>query len=198
MLKRILFVALMVWLCTACASTSRRFVGSYDRLNGLYTNETVGFYLTIPERWAIYTDSEFAVPLQLRADQERVLEAYDPVSQLGLVVVVQEGPLLDIAELVRRMRAVPEARLTDELTVVHAANVRQLSLRTTLINGHEAAEWIYTATDMTGVQPVNVTMSFFIFKVDERYVYLTFSVPSTRYAAAQPTRTSILQTFQSN
>jgi hypothetical protein len=183
MLKRILFVALMVWLCTACASTSRRFVGSYDRLNGLYTNETVGFYLTIPERWAIYTDSEFAVPLQLRADQERVLEAYDPVSQLGLVVVVQEGPLLDIAELVRRMRAVPEARLTDELTVVHAANVRQLSLR---------------ATDMTGVQPVNVTMSFFIFKVDERYVYLTFSVPSTRYAAAQPTRTSILQTFQSN
>jgi hypothetical protein len=105
MRKRIVFAALVAWLCTACASTSRHVGGHYDRVNDLYTNKTAGFSLAIPERWAIYTDSaDFALPLQLQPDQEQVLEAYDPVSQLGLVVVIQDGPLLDIATLVQKMR----------------------------------------------------------------------------------------------
>jgi hypothetical protein len=196
MRKRIVFAALVAWLCTACAGTSRHVGGHYDRVNDLYINETVGFSLAIPERWAIYTDSAaFALPLQLLPDQQQVLEAYDPVSQLGLVVVVQEGPVLDIATLVQKMRAIPDERLANQLTAAHVTNVQQLSVRTTLVNGYEAAEWIYTATDMTGGQPLKVTVSFFILKVHERYVYLTFSVPSHRYAAAQPTMASILQTF---
>jgi hypothetical protein len=196
MLQRIVFAALVTWLCTACTSASRHFVGHYDRINDLYTNETVGFSLAIPEPWAIYIDSrDFALPLQLQPDQEQVLEAYDPASHLGLVVVVQEGPLLDIAELVQMMQAVPEAHLAEQLTAPHATNVQQLSIRSTLINGYEAAEWIYTATDTTGGYPLKVTVSFFIFKVGERYVYITFSIPSAQYAAAQPTMMSILKTF---
>jgi hypothetical protein len=195
-LQRGVFVALVAWLCTACVSTSRHFVGHYDRINDLYTNKTVGFSLSIPEHWAIYTDSRnFTLPLQLQADQQQVLEAYDPTSHLGLVVVVQDGPVLDIAELVQRMQAVPEERLADYLTAAHATNVQQRSIRSTRINGYEAAEWIYTATDTTGVNPLNVTMSFFIFKVGERYVYVTFSIPSAQYAAAQPAMRSILKTF---
>jgi PsbP-like protein len=196
MRKRIVFAALVAWLCTACASTSRSVGGHYDRVNDLYTNETVGFSLAIPERWAIYTDSaDFALPLQLQPDQEQVLEAYDPVFQLGLVVVVQDGPLLDIDALVQKMRAMSEERLAKQLTAAHVTNVQQLSVRTTLVNGHEAAEWIYTATDMTGGRPLKMTVSFFILKVNERYVYLTFSVPSHLSATAQPTMTSILKTF---
>lgn len=196
MWQRIVFAVLVAWLCTACASTSRHFGGYYDRVNDLYTNETVGFSLAIPEYWTIYTDSDdFAMPLQLQPDQRQILEAYDPVSQLGLVVVVQDGPLLDIAALVRKMRAVPAEQVADQLTAPHATDVQQLSVRTTLINGYEAAEWVYTATDTTGGQPLNMTMSFFIFKVGERYVYITFSIPSAQYTAAQTTMASILKTF---
>jgi hypothetical protein len=85
--------------------------------------------------------------------------------------------------------------VSKQLTAAHVTDVQQLSVRTTLVNGYEAAEWIYSATDMTGGQPIKVTVSFFILKVNERYVYLTFSVPSSRYATTQPAMTSILQTF---
>ena len=33
MRKRIVFAALVAWLCTACASTSRHVGGYYDRVN---------------------------------------------------------------------------------------------------------------------------------------------------------------------
>jgi hypothetical protein len=157
MRKRIVFAALVAWLCTACASTSRHVGGHYDRVNDLYTNKTAGFSLAIPE--------------------------------------LQDGPLLDIATLVQKMRAMPDERVSKQLTAAHVTDVQQLSVRTTLVNGYEAAEWIYSATDMTGGQPIKVTVSFFILKVNERYVYLTFSVPSSRYATTQPAMTSILQTF---
>jgi hypothetical protein len=103
--------------------------------------------------------------------------------------------LLDIAALVQKMRALPDERVAKQLTAAHVTDVQQLAVRTTLVNGYEAAEWIYTATDVTGGQPLKVTVSFFILKVQERYVYLTFSVPFHRYALAQPTMAAILKTF---
>lgn len=196
MKTRIVLAALVAGLCVACASTSPRFAGHYDRVNHRYLNDTVGFHIAIPTRWAIYTQSrDFAMPLQLQPDQEQVLEAYDPASQLGLVLVVQDGPLLNIADLVQKMQTFPEERITDQLTAVNATDVQQLSVRTAVINGHEAAEWIYTATDTTGGLPVDVTVSFFILKVRERYVYITFSVPSPQYADVKPAIESVLRTF---
>jgi hypothetical protein len=144
----------------------------------------------------IYTkSSDFAVPLQLQPDQEQVLEAYNPTVELGLVLVIQEGPLIEIADLVQKMQAIPAERLGEQLAVANTNNVQSLSLRTTTVNGVAAAEWIYTATDATGGIPVNMTVSFFILKVGERYVYITFSVPSTRYTLAKPLIDATLHTF---
>jgi hypothetical protein len=193
---RFLGIACVVWLCTSCASTPRRFAGHYDRLNNLYVNQTVGFSLTIPTGWVIYTkSSDFAVPLQLQPDQEQVLEAYNPEVELGLVLVIQEGPLIEISDLVQKMQAMPAERLGEQFAAANTTNVQPLSLRTTTVSGSEAAEWIYTATDTTGGIPVNMTVSFFILKVGERYVYITFSVPSTRYPMVKSLIDSTLRTF---
>jgi hypothetical protein len=129
---------------------------------------------------------EFTIPIPLRPDQEQVLEAYDPTSQLGLVAVVQQGPLAEIPDLVQRMQRVSEERLATQLQRPDATNFRQISLRQIVVNGHATAEWIYTATDATGGQPVDITVSYYIVKVGENYVYLTFSVPAAQYAGTRP------------
>lgn len=144
----------------------------------------------------IYTkSSDFALPLQLQPDQEQVLEAYNPTVELGLVLVVQEGPLIEIADFVQKMQEIPAERLGEQLAAANSTNVQSLSLRTTRVHGVEAAEWIYTATDTTGGIPVHMTVSFFILKVGERYVYITFSVPSTQYTLAKPLIDATLRTF---
>jgi hypothetical protein len=181
-------------LCTACTPT--RFAGQYERTDYVYTNEAAGFRLTIPPPWLVYTQhQDFTVPLQLRPDQEQVLEAYEPAAKLGVVIVVQQGPLLAIDELVRRMQAVPEGRVTQHLRTPYATDFRQLALRTLIVKGRHVAEWIYTVRDTTAGSPVDITVSSYIVKVGERYVYLTFSVPAAQYGAAKPVITSLLNTL---
>ncbi len=189
-------VVLIAGLCTACASVPARFPGDYDRLNRVYANDTIGFRLIFPRYWAVAAKPrDFTVPVALRPDQERVLEAYDLASKLGLVVVVQEGPLLDIADLVQRMQEMPEAQVTEQLRSPQAAGIQQ-TIRHIMINGQAAAEWIYTATDTTGAQPVDMTVSSYILKVGEQYVYLTFSIATAQETASRPAIKSILNTFE--
>jgi hypothetical protein len=184
------------WACTACVSTPTRYTGHYDYTRHVYVNDTVGFQLLLPQPWFVATAPQnFTVPLALRADQEQVLEAYDPTAQLGLVIVVQQGPLLDIATLVRRMQGVPEDQIAQHLGSALAANVRQRTVRHIVVNGYDAAEWIYTATDTTAGLPVDITVNTYILKVGEYYVYLTFSVPAAQDATSQPAIDAILYTF---
>lgn len=186
-----------IHLCVACATVPMRFPGTYDRSSHVYVNETIGFRLVFPPYWVVAAKPRhFTVPVYLRADQEQVLEAYDQASWLGLVVVVQEGPLLDIAELVQRMQAMPEASVNAHLRRPQAAGVQQ-SIRKVIINGQAAAEWIYTATDVTDRQPVEMTVTSYIYKLGEYYVYLTFSITAAQQTVAQPAIKAILDSFQS-
>ena len=190
----VLAIVLSVW-CAACVRTSGRYAGHYDRAQHIYTLKTIGLRLTLPPSWLIRTKRhQFTVPLVLRPDQEQVLEAYDASAKLGLVIVVQPGPVAAIAELVQRMQAMPETHLHDHMADASATSVRQLSLEKISVNKHDAAAWIYTATDTTGGRPVDTTVSFYILKVREHYVYLTFSTPAAAYESAKPTIESVLRT----
>jgi hypothetical protein len=196
MIQRLLLVVLIGWLCVACTSTPSRFAGHYNRADHIYYNHTAGFRLVLPPPWAIRTmPQDFTIPVRLRPDQEQALEAYDPASKLGLVVVVQQGPLAEIPALVQQMQTVSQERLATQFQRPDATDFRQLSLRKIVVNGRETAEWIYTATDTTGGQPIDITVSYYIVKVRENYVYLTFSIPAAQYAATRPTIESILYTF---
>ena len=192
MTKSTVLAVLVGVLLTACTPT--RFAGHYERADNIYANDAAGFSLTIPPHWVVYTQrQDFTVPLQLRPDQEQVLEAYDPTFRLGLVIVVQQGPLLAIDELVRRMQAVPEDQVAQRLRAPYATDFRQLGLRTLVLKGREVAEWIYTVRDTTAGR--DVTVSSYIVKAGERYVYLTFSIPAAQYGAAKPVITSLLHTL---
>jgi hypothetical protein len=191
-MTRLIVLGLLVGgLCAACAHT-----GAYRHADAVYTNSTLGFRLTLPPPWVVHTRPEdFRIPLQLRPDQERVVEAYHPPAQLGLVIVVQQGPLADIAALVKKMQAASAADLAKHLTRSDVTDFRQLLVQKILVNGRETAEWVYTVTDRTGGTPVEVTVSYYITKVAEQYVYLTFTVPSAQYAVARHTIESTLATF---
>jgi hypothetical protein len=196
MSKVIVLAALVGWLCGACATAPVRFPGRYDRATHVYVNETAGFRLAIPQHWAVITTPQgFTVQHALRPDQEKALEAYDAQSGLGLVIVVQQGPLIDIAELVRQMREVPEERLRLDLQSPQATDFRQYTIRQILVNDYEAAEWTYAALDTTEGQPKDVTVSMYIVKVGGNYVYVTFAVPSDLYQDSKATIASILSTF---
>jgi hypothetical protein len=190
------FAVLVGWGCTACVNTSSRYAGHYDSSRHVYVNAAVGFQLFLPRRWLVATEpQDFTVPVALRTDQAQVLEAYDSTTPLGLVVVIQRGPLLDIDLLLQRMAAVPEAEVSQRLASPQATNVQQHTLRHLLVNGYDAAEWIYTATDTTAGVPLDITVSTYILKVSEHYVYLTFSVPTTADASSRSTINAILSTF---
>jgi hypothetical protein len=172
-----------------------RDAGHYNRTQYVYTNDQAGLRLTLPPPWLVRTERQrFTVPLALRPDQVQVLEAYHAAANLGLVAVVQAGPVAGIDELVQRMRAVPEARLHGPLPGVSARDIRQRFLGKVGINGHDAAAWIYTATDTAGGQPIEMTVSFYILKIREHYVYLTFSTPAETYENAQPVMEAVLRT----
>jgi hypothetical protein len=196
MSKRVACAVLMSWLCVSCAITPLRFAGDYNPANYIYSNGAVGFRLILPPLWTVRTTPDgFTVPVLLRTDQEKVLEAYEPASQLGLVIVVQQGPLLEIPDLVQKMRRPTEERLAQQLQRPDAVGFRQLAVQEILLNGHPTAEWIYTVTDMTGSQPAEVTVSNYIIKVRENYVYITFATPAVQYTDARPTLDAVLNTF---
>ncbi len=187
---------LLLGLYTACASSPVRYAGHYNRTEHIYRNTTVGFRLRLPQHWAVTTKRrDFTVPLDLRPDQEQVLEAYDPNAKLGLVIVIQQGPVVEVAKLVQRMQEVPPAQRRRQLQSPQATDVRQIRIRKIEVNGYEAAEWVYTATDTTARPPVNITVSSYILKVSDHYVYLTFSVPASQTEAAGPAIQAILHTF---
>lgn len=196
MKQMLVLVAIIGWLCGACAATPARFPGRYDRASHVYANQAAGFRLALPQRWAVITaPAQFTLRHALRPDQEKVLEAYDTRSRLGLVIVVQQGPLIDIADLVRQMRTVPQERLSRDLQSPQATEFRQHALRQRRVNGYEAAEWIYSVLDMTGGQPEAVTVGSYIVKVRRNYVYVTFSAPADLYPDARATIAAILSTF---
>jgi hypothetical protein len=184
------------WMCTACVGTSTRYAGYYDRTRHVYVNNALGFQLLFPARWFVATTlQDFTVPLALRADQAQVLEAYDAATSLGLVIVVQQGPLLDIDALVQRMQAVPADQVAQRLASPQATDIQQHMVRKIIVNGYEAAEWVYTATDTTAGTPVDITVSTYILKVSEHYVYLTFSMPTAADATSRSAIDAILYTF---
>lgn len=193
---RALTLAVIVCIgCAACAGTSVRDAGHYDRTQYVYTNERAGLRLTLPPPWLVRTERRrFTVPLALRPDQEQVLEAYHTPADLGLVIVVQTGPVVEIDELLQRMQTAPEARLHGQLPGASARDVRQRFLGKVSIGGRDAAAWIYTATDAAAGQPVDMTVSFYILKIREHYVYLTFSTPAEIYENARPVVDSVLRT----
>ncbi len=197
MLSRLVIAAFITLLCAACISTPLRYAGYYDRARNVYWNPTAGFQLTLPPHWVTYAIPQaFTVPQRLRPDQEQVLEAYDPNSQLGLVIVVQQGPVADVDTLVQRMQAVPEAPLTAYLASPTTTGFRQLGVRKIVINTHEAAEWLYATQDTTGGQPLDITVHTYIFNVAGNYVHIAFSVPSPQYDSMNPTIEQVVQTFQ--
>lgn len=189
-------VVLVLVLGTACVSPPSRYEGHYERADQVYVNDTVGFRLSIPQYWAVTTKRrDFTVPLALRPDQEQVLEAYDATSRLGLVIVVQHGPLASITELVQRMQAVSPEQVAQRLQSPHTTGVRQTLIRRIVVNGHEAVEWIYTVTDTTAGTAVDMTVSSYILKISDHYVYLTFSAPLTHATSASTAIQSVLHTF---
>jgi hypothetical protein len=196
-MRSVVVLAVLVgWIGTACVGTSTRYAGYYDRTRHVYVNDALGFQLLFPGGWFVATaPQDFTVPLALRADQVQVLEAYDAVLSVGLVIVIQQGPLLDIDALVQRMQAVPADQVAQRLASPQATDVQQHMVRKTLVNGYEAAEWVYTATDATAGLPVEVTVSTYILKVSEHYVYLTFSVPTAAATASRAAIDAILYTF---
>ncbi len=196
-MKRVLFLLGLVGLLLTACAPQPRYPGRYDRHDRVYTNESLGFRLTFPEEWAVTTSRQlFTVPLDLRPDQERVLEAYDPVSHLGVVVVIQHGPVAEIAQLVQRMQAMPVEQAGERLVGPHTTDVQQLSLRRITVQGQDVAEWVYTATETIGAVAVYTTVSFFMLKIQDHYVYLTFASPEAQYAATKPTIEAIVQTLR--
>ena len=192
----VVLAALVGWLCTACVGTSTRYAGSYDRTRHLYVNDALGFQLLFPGGWFVATAPQnFTVPLSLRADQVQVLEAYDGATSVGLVIVIQQGPLLDIDALVQRMQAVPADQVAQRLASPQASDVQQQMVRKIIVNGYEAAEWVYTAMDGTASLPLEVTVRTYILKVSEHYVYLVFSVPTAADTASRAAIDAILYTF---
>jgi hypothetical protein len=198
-MRPVFILAVLVgWVCTACVSTPIRYAGHYDYTRHVYVNDEVGFQLILSPRWSVATTpGSFTVPLALRPDQEQVLEAYDLIMRLGLVIVIQQGPLLPIAELVQRMQAMPEAQVSQTLSNPQATDVRQQTIRRIDVNGHDTAEWIYTATDTTSGIPVDMTVSTYILKVGEQYVYVTFSIPTAQHDTARSVIDAVLYTFTS-
>lgn len=196
-MRPVFILAVLVgWVCTACVSTSTQYAGYYNRTQHVYVNDKVGFQLTLPPRWfVVTTPGKFSVPLALRPDQEQVLEAYDPITRLGLVIIVQQGPLLTIDELVQRMQEMPEAQVSQNLSNPQTTDVRQHTIRRIVVNGYDTAEWIYTATDTTAGLPVDITVSTYILQVREQYVYVTFSIPTAQDATSRPAIDAILYTF---
>jgi hypothetical protein len=183
-------------MCTACVSTPTRYAGHYDYTRHVYVNNKVGFQLILSPRWSVATaPGNFTVPLALRSDQEQVLEAYDLVTRLGLVIIIQQGPLLPIDELVQRMQALPEAQVSQHLSNPQATDVRQHTIRRIDVNGYDTAEWIYIATDTTAGLSVDMTVSTYILKINEQYVYLTFSIPTSQDATARPAIDAVLYSF---
>ena len=197
MFSRLRLPALITLLCTACAHTPLHYAGYYDQARNIYSNPAAGFQLTLPPHWVTSaTPQAFTVPQHLRPDQEQVLEAYDPQSQLGLAIVVQQGPVADIETLVQRMQAVPEAPLTAYLASPTTTGFQQLGVRQTVINTHAAAEWLYTTQDTTGGQPLDITVHTYIFNIAGNYVHIAFSVPAPQYDSMYPTIEQVVQTFQ--
>ncbi len=196
-MRPVFILAVLVgWVCTACVSTSTQYAGYYNRTQHVYVNDKVGFQLTLPPRWfVVTTPGKFSVPLALRPDQEQVLEAYEPITRLGLVIIIQQGPLLTIDELVQRMQALPEAQVSQNLSNPQTTDVQQQTIRRIDVNGYDTAEWIYTATDTTAGLSIDMTVSTYILKVSEQYVYLTFSIPTAQDATARPAIDAILSTF---
>jgi len=196
-MRSVIVLAVLVgWMCTACLGTSTRYAGHYDRTRHVYVNDALGFQLLFPGRWFVATaPQDFTVPLALRADQVQVLEAYDAVTSMGLVIVIQQGPLLDIDALVQRMQTVPADQVAQHLASAQATDVQQHMVRKIIVNGDEAAEWVYTATDATAGTPVDVTVSTYILKVSEHYVYLAFAVPTAADTASRAAIDAILYTF---
>ena len=192
----VVLAALVGWLCTACVGTSTRYAGSYDRTRHLYVNDALGFQLLFPGGWFVATAPQnFTVPLSLRTDQVQVLEAYDGATSVGLVIVIQQGPLLDMDALVQRMQAVPADQVAQRLASPQATDVQQQMVRKIIVNGYEAAEWVYTAMDGTASLPLEVTVRTYILKVSEHYVYLVFSVPTAEDTASRAAIDAILYTF---
>jgi hypothetical protein len=68
-------------------------------------------------------------------------------------------------------------------------------VRKITVNGRDTAEWVYTVTELTSGYALEVTVSYYITKVAEQYVYLTFSLPSAQYTGARGTIESTLATF---
>jgi hypothetical protein len=196
-MRSVVVLAVLVgWLCTACVGTSTRSAGYYDRTRHLYVNDALGFQLLFPGGWLVATaPQDFTVPMALRADQVQVLEAYDAATSVGLVIVIQQGPMLDIDTLVQRMQAVPADQVAQRLANPQATDVQQHMVRKIIVNGDAAAEWVYTATDATAGTPVDVTVSIYILKVSEHYVYLAFSVPTAADTASRAAIDAILYTF---
>lgn len=189
-------VVLLSLLCAACVTTSPRLLERRSDTAYVYDNRTAGVRLVLPPQWTIRTaPQEFTVPLQLRPDQEQLLEAYSLMENLGLVVVLQYGPLVEIPVLVQRMQSASQEPGATPLSQQVAASIRQQTLRTVSINGHEVAEWIYTAMDGSGDQPVETTVCYYIAKVGANYAYITFAVPAEQYPAVQPTIDAILRSF---
>jgi hypothetical protein len=196
-MKSVVVLAVLVgWMCTACVGTSTRYAGSYDRTQRLYVNDALGFQLRFPGGWFVATAPQnFTVPLALRADQVQVLEAYDAATSVGLVIVIQQGPLLDIDALVQRMQAVPADQVSERLANPQATDVQQHMVRKIIVNGYETAEWVYTATDAAAGTPLDVTVRTYILKVSEHYVYLAFSVPTAADTASPAAIDAVLYTF---
>lgn len=196
-MSRIMVLGIVIgWLCSACATTPMRFPGRYERATQVYVNQMAGFRLALPPPWIVLTTPQgFMLQHDLRPDQEKVLEAYDVRSRLGLVIVVQQGPVIDIADFVRQMRQMPEERWRHALQSPRVTEVRQSIVRQLRVNAFEAAEWTYTAVDTTAGQPTDMTVKAYIVHVGEHYVYLTFAVPSDLYQEARETMATVLATL---
>jgi hypothetical protein len=194
---RLVVMTLIGLLVTACARTPIPQVSNDDHLTQLYVNKALGFRLLLPGYWTLAVDrQDFTVALQLRPDQEPVLQAYDAGSKLGLVIVIQQGPVAEIEAFMQRLQAVSTERLDDHLMRLPETDFRQLALRRKVVNGYEAAEWIYTVTDTSEGVPIDTAVSVFVLNVREHYVYLTFSTPTAQYATAKPIIESVVQTFK--
>jgi hypothetical protein len=195
-MMRTLALAIIVSLgCAACARLSVREAGYYDRTRYEYRNDQAGLRMTLPPPWLVRTKQDrFTVPLALRPDQEQILEAYHDAANLGLVVVVQTGPVAEIPELLQRMQAIPETRRHDQRPEVSTQDIQERFLGKVSINGRDAVAWIYTVAETADGQSTATTVIFYILKIQEHYVYLTFSTPAETYVDAQPVVESVLRT----
>lgn len=195
MMRMLALVIIISMACGACAAPSVRDAGRYNRTAFVYRNDRAGLHLVLPPPWLVRTEPDrFTVPLVLRPDQEQLLEAYHDAAHLGLVVVVQTGPVAETTELLQRMQTVPKSQWHSRLSGMSAKDMRQRFLGIVRINGNDALAWIYTVTDTAGGQSIAMTVSFYILKIQSHYVYLTFSTPAETYPTAQPVIELVLHT----